>query len=49
MACYIYWLINFNAEKRAKIPEFSNLDDIGIPLRLFELFFDDAIVNMIVH
>ena len=34
--------------KRDSIPHYSKLDDIGIPLRLFELFFDDALVDMIV-
>ena len=31
----------------AKIPKFSTLNDIVTPLRLFELLFDDALVDMI--
>ena len=33
---------------RAKIPKLSKLDDIVTPLRLLKLFFDDALVYMIV-
>ena len=35
---------DINVVKQANIPKFS----IGTPLRLFELFFDDALVDMIV-
>ena len=38
----------FNLVEQANIPEFSKLDDIGTPLRLFELLFDDALVDTIV-
>ena len=31
--------------KEANILKFSKLDDIGTPLRLFESFFDDALVG----
>ena len=38
-----------NVVDQANIPKFSKLDDIGIPfIRLFKLFFDDALVDMIV-
>ena len=38
-----------NVVEQANIPKFSKLDDIGIPfIRLFKLFFDDALVDMIV-
>ena len=33
-----------NIVKQANIPKFSKLDDIGIPLRLFESFFDNPLV-----
>ena len=33
---------------QANIPKFSKLDDIGNPLRHFELFSDDALVDVIV-
>ena len=35
---------DINVVKQANIPKFS----IGTSLRLFELFFDDALVDMIV-
>ena len=31
----------------ANIPKFSTVDDIVTPFRLFELFFDDVLVDMI--
>ena len=37
-----------NIVEQASIAKFSKLDDIGTPLRLFELFFDDALIDMIV-
>ena len=37
---------DINVAEQASIPKFSKLDDIGIPLRLFELFFDDALVEL---
>ena len=39
---------DFNVAEQANISKFSKLDDTGTPLRLFELFFDDALVDMIV-
>ena len=39
---------DINVVERADVSKFSKLDDIGTPLRLFELFFDDALVDMIV-
>ena len=37
-----------NVVEQANIPKLSELDDIGAPLRLFQLFFDDALVDTIV-
>ena len=37
-----------NIVKEAKIPNFNKLDDIGMLLRHFQLFFDDALVDMFV-
>ena len=39
---------DINVAEQAKIPTFNKLDDIGTPLRHFELFSDDALVDMIV-
>ena len=39
---------DINVVQQANIPKFSKQDDIGTPFRLFELFFDDALVDMIV-
>ena len=39
---------DINVMKEAQIPKFSKLDDMGILCRLFELFFDGALVDMIV-
>ena len=39
---------NINVVEQAKIPKFSQLDDIGTPLRHFELFSNDELVDMIV-
>ena len=36
---------NINVVKWAHSPKFSTLDDIVIPLRLLELFFDDVLVD----
>ena len=33
--------------EQTNIPQFSKLDDIGTPLRLFESFFVDMLVDMI--
>ena len=35
------------AAEQTNIPQFSKLDDIGTPLRLFESFFVDMLVDMI--
>ena len=35
---------DINVAEWAKIPKFSKLDDIGTPLRLLELSFDDVLV-----
>ena len=40
---------DINVVKQANMPTFSKLDDIGTPLRFFELFFGDALVGMIVN
>ena len=34
---------DINVEEWVNIPKFSKLDDIVTPLRLLELFFDDAL------
>ena len=39
---------DINVLKQANIPQFSKLDDIGTPFRLFESFFVDVLVDMIV-
>ena len=43
------WKIReINVAEQANIPHFSELGDIGTPLRLFESFFVDVLVDMIV-
>ena len=37
-----------NVLQQANIPQFNRLDDIGTSLRLFESFFVDMLVDMIV-
>ena len=39
---------DINVVQWANIPKFSKLDNIVTTLRLFKLFFDDAIVDTIV-
>ena len=39
---------DINIVEQANIPKCSKLNNIGTPLRLFELFFDDALVDMVV-
>ena len=39
---------DINVAEQANITKFSKLDNIGAPLRLFELFFDHALVDTIV-
>ena len=39
---------DINVEECGNISKLSKLDDIGTSLRLFELFFDNALVEMIV-
>ena len=39
---------NINVAEQTNIPQFSKLDNIGTPLRLFESFFVDVLVDMIV-
>ena len=39
---------DINVLEQTNIPQFSELDDIGIPLRLFESFFVNMLVDMIV-
>ena len=39
---------DINVLEQANIPQFSRLDDIGTPLRLFEWFFANMLVDMIV-
>ena len=38
---------DINILELANIPKCSKLNDIGTPPRLFELFFDDALVDML--
>ena len=40
--------LDINVVKQTNIPKFRKLDDIGTPLRLFEPFFDDALVDRVV-
>ena len=39
---------DINIVEQTNIPKCSKLNDIGTPLRLFELLFDDALVDMVV-
>ena len=39
---------DINVLELANIPRFSRLDDIGTPLRLFESFFVNMLVDMVV-
>ena len=39
---------DINVVEQTNIPKFSKLDKIGTPVRLFESFFDDALVDMVV-
>ena len=39
---------DINVVEWVNIPIISKLDDIGTPLRLFELFFDGVLLDMIV-
>ena len=39
---------NINVLQRVNTPKFSKLDNIVAPLRPFELFFDDVLIDMIV-
>ena len=36
---------DINVVEQANIPKFSKPDNLGTPLRLFESFFDDALVD----
>ena len=38
---------DINVVEQENVPQFSELDDIGTSLRLFELFFVDVLVDMI--
>ena len=38
---------DMNVVEQENVPQFSELDDIGTSLRLFELFFVDVLVDMI--
>ena len=40
---------DINGAEQANITKFRELDDIVTPLRLFESFLDDALVDMIVN
>ena len=40
--------VDINVVEQANTVKFSKLDNIGAPLRLFELLFDNALVDMIV-
>ena len=37
---------DINVIEQANIPKFSKLDNIGIPHRCFELFFDNILIDM---
>ena len=39
---------DINVLEQANIPQFSRLDDIGTPIRLFEQFFVNMLADMIV-
>ena len=39
---------DIDVTEQESIPYFSKLDDIGTPVRLFESFFADVLVDMIV-
>ena len=39
---------DINVLQQANIPQFNRLDNIGTPLRLFESFFVNMLVDMIV-
>ena len=41
------WENFINVVEQTNIPKFSKLDNIGIPFRLFESFFVDALVDVI--
>ena len=47
-AWFTYEDYDINVVEQANIPKFSELDDIGTAHRLYELFFDDVLVDMIV-
>ena len=38
---------DINVVEQINIPQFSKLDDVGTPLRFFESFFDDVLVDVI--
>ena len=40
---------DINVVEQANIPKFKNLEKIGTPLRLFELLFDNALIDMSVR
>ena len=37
---------DINVVEQANIPKFSKVDNIGTPVRYFELFFDNALIDM---
>ena len=39
---------DINVVEQGNIPKFSKVDNIGASLRLFELFYDNALIDMIV-
>ena len=39
---------DINVVEQGNIPKFSKVDNIGAPLRLSELFYDNALIDMIV-
>ena len=39
---------DINVVEQGNIPKFSKLDNIGTPFRVFELFYDKALIDMIV-
>ena len=42
------WSCDINVVKQVNILQFSNLDNIGTPLTIFESFFVDVLVDTVV-
>ena len=39
---------DINVVEKTNVPKFSKLDNAGVPVRHFELFFNDTLVDLIV-